>query len=307
MIIDAHLHLWDKKWLPEWAWQLLDFLEAPRFGMTAEEFAQVRPESWDPSGDTYVEILDEVGVDRANIAVVDWGQVAGHDDADLPIEEINRLTYEAVKRHPDRLSMSVGVDPRRGNALKVLERGVKEWGARALKLYSNAGWYANDKIAYPLYEKCVEYGIPVNFHTGPLGGPFKSKYSSATVIEEVAADFPELTVYATHSGHGQFMDMIAVAAAHHNILVDFASWWRWILHPRPIRFYKVLRYAMDMLPGRVLFASDWTGHRRVENYARMVRTYTHVPGWVAKEYGIEFTQEEMEDFLGNIAKRLLKL
>ena len=107
-----------------------------------------------------------------------------------PIEEVNRLTGEMVRRHPGRLYFNCGVDPRRKNALAIVEKAAKEWGAVGLKLHPATGWYPNDREVYPIYRKCVELGLYVDFHTGPMYPPMKSKYSHPIHLDEVAAIFP---------------------------------------------------------------------------------------------------------------------
>ena len=64
MIIDAHAHFLDKGWLPSWAWDMLNELAAPRFGISVEEMARRREAGCDASGDTMVKCMDDAGVDR---------------------------------------------------------------------------------------------------------------------------------------------------------------------------------------------------------------------------------------------------
>jgi predicted TIM-barrel fold metal-dependent hydrolase len=44
-------------------------------------------------------------------------------------------------------------------------------------------------MVYPLYEKCIEPGIPVNFHTGPILPPLRSKYSHPSWVKEAGVEF----------------------------------------------------------------------------------------------------------------------
>jgi len=308
MIIDAHVHVWGKKeWLPAWSWNMLNSLQASRFNRTLEEMARYREESLDPTGDIMVKNMDRVGVDKAMICVVDYGLVIEGEDAKLSIEEINRQHYEIIKNHPDRFYLAVGVDPRRKNAKDIIETGVREWGAKALKLYPAAGWYPNEKLVYPLYEKCVELGIPVNFHTGPMATPFRSKYTHPIHFDDVAVDFPELTLYCTHTGHGSFMEMVAVAKSKPNIVCDLSGWLSWIRAGESLSFYKTWRYITNMLGAkRVMFASDTTNLIDDIEYAAWVKATTSLPEEI-KKAGIKFSSEEMEDFLNKNSIRVLNL
>jgi predicted TIM-barrel fold metal-dependent hydrolase len=305
MIIDAHCHVSDKTWSPSWFWEGLSTIVAPRFGLSYEKNVELGRKSWDPSGDTMVKSMDGAGIDRVIVCAADHG-LGGKEDAPTPIEEINRLTYEMIKRHPDRLYFAVGVDPRRKNALRIIETAVKEWGAKSLKLHPTTGWYPNDRMVYPLYEKCIELGIPVNFHTGPIFAPLRSKYCHPMYLDDVAVDFPELTIHCTHSGDLFFMEMVGIAKVHRNIVLDLAGWQGWLRGSRPtaISFYKILRFMMDMVGPRLVFASDWAGLPDHTPYLAWVKAFTEIPNWV-KEAGVEFTKEELDGYLGGNALRLL--
>lgn len=304
MIIDAHAHIWEENWLPQWFWNHM-FEAMSRF--LGEEEARKRLASmWDGSGDTMVRGMDEAGIDKTMICCLDYGLTDHLGEAGISIEEQNRLHYEATRRHPDRLIFAVGVDPRRKNAVQIVERGVKEWGAKALKLYPPCGFYPNDRIVYPLYEKCLELGILVNYHTGPIFGPLRSKYSQPIHLDDVATDFPELTILATHTGHGSWQEMLSIARSNPNIICDLAGWQVWTIK-HSLRFYETMRFIMDMLgPGRLIFASDHTGSSDPSPYVRWLKVFTEIPDSV-KEAGIEFTEQEMADYLGGTASRILHL
>jgi hypothetical protein len=312
MIIDTHIHIFGSRdWWPESTWYSLNQLQAPRFGKTVEEMARYRESSFDSTGEITIANMDRVGVDKAVVCVADVGLTVAGEDARESIEEINRLTYEIVKRYPERLFFSVGVDPRRRNAVDVVETGIREMGAKTLKLYPAAGWYPNDRIAYPLYERCVEAGVPLNFHTGPVFGPMKSKFTHPIHIDEVAADFPDLTIYCTHCGHMSFMEMVAIARTRPNIIVDMAAWIGWFHCGEAVHYYQVWRFITNMLgSGRVLFASDQTGLKYVpgeqDEYVSLLNALREIPE-EAQRAGVHFTKEEMDDFFSGNAKNWLKL
>jgi predicted TIM-barrel fold metal-dependent hydrolase len=312
MIIDAHTHIFAKKeWKPDWSWTALNRIQGARSGKTVEEMAQYREASFDLTGEISIQNMNRAGVDKAVVCVVDLGLAVPDEPTPTPIEEINRLTANIVKRHPDRLYFSVGVDPRRQNARQIIEMGYRELGAKSVKLYPGTGWYPNDRIAYPLYEKCVEFGLPANFHTGPAYGPMKSKYTHPLPLDEVAADFPELTIYCTHCGHGFFNEMLAIARARSNIICDMAAWIGWLYAGEVLHFYQLFRTLMNLLGAhRLLFASDHTGIRFTpdlhDEYVDWVRAFAPIPHWV-QEKGVTFKKEEMEAFFSGNAIRWLKL
>jgi predicted TIM-barrel fold metal-dependent hydrolase len=312
MIIDSHIHIFGgRDWWPEWAWYDLNKLQASRFGKTTEEMSSYREESFDPTGEMSIESMDRAGVDKAVACVADLGLTVPGQDSKLSIEKINLLTHELVKGYPDRLYFSVGVDPRRKNALEILEMGVKELEAKCLKLYPGAGWYPNDRVAYPLYEKCLDLNIPINVHTGPVFGPMKSKFTHPIHLDEVAADFPELTIYCTHCGHVSFMEMVAIARTRPNIVCDMAAWMGWFHCGERLHYYQVWRFITNMMgSARLLFASDQTCLKFLpgepNEYVDLVRALTQIPE-EAKAVGVTFTEEEKENFFSRNAIRLLSL
>ena len=116
-------------------------------------------------------------------------------------------------------------------------------------------------MVYPLYEKWIELGIPVNFHIGPRYHPLRSKYSHRMYIDDVTVDFHKLTIHCTHTGDLFFMEMAGIDKVLRNIILELAAWQRWLRASRPIviSFYKIMRFIMDMMGPRLIFASDWSG------------------------------------------------
>ena len=204
MIIDAHCHLSNETWYPKWWWDTLNTYVPSRYGHTPAQSIELRRKSWDPTGDTAVKSMDGAGVDKSITCIGDFGLV--REDTITPIEEVNRLTGEMCKRHPGRIYFACGVDPRRKTALKIIETAAKEYGAVGVKLHPGMGWYPNDKEMYPFYKKCIELGLYADFHTGPFYPPQKSKYCYPVLFDEVAADFPELTIQCTHSADTLYME-----------------------------------------------------------------------------------------------------
>jgi len=308
MIIDAHTHIWKRSWLPEEWWPCFAKLIAHRHHTSMDEAWERLAEMWDNPSDTMVELMNEAGIDKMLIECIDWGLADTLDEPETSIEEQNRLYAEAVQRHPARLMWAAGVDPRRKNAIQIVEEGVKEYGAKALKLHPAAGFYTNDRSFYPLYEKCVELGIPIDVHTGPHVAPLRSKYCQPIDLDDVATDFPELTVIVTHMGHGSWEDTLFLARANPNMVCNVAGWFYYPhTGPHLLKFYEKIRYIMDVLgPGRFMFASDWLGLKDVATYAGWLRTFTEIPQ-TAREAGIEFTKEELDDFLGGAAAKVFHL
>lgn len=316
-LIDAHTHIkfkgGESKWFHDWYIKY----HTTGFGRLAgssgkapdeKEIIKLIESSYDPTGDVMVANMDKFGIDKSLVCVADLGlQDEGVDGPEMSIEQINEKNCEIVRRHPGRLFLAMGVDPRRKNAVEMVERGVKEWGAVAVKLFPPAGWYPNDRVAYPLYGKCVELGVPVDFHTGSVAGQSRGKFSLPIYYDDVAVDFPDLTIQCTHTGYYSFMDMLSIARARPNIVCDLAGWSNWTQTTQPKLFYRVLRFMMDMIgPGRVMFASDTAALKDDPRLAVWVKAVREIPD-KAQEYGVSFTERELADFYSGTAMRVLKI
>ncbi|WP_219723283.1 amidohydrolase family protein [Bacillus sp. Marseille-P3661] len=173
----------------------------------------------------------------------------------------NDHVAKAVKEHPDVFMGFASVDPWMGKlAIQEVERAVSELGLIGLK-FQQAGqaFYPNDHRFYPIYEKCQELGIPVLFHMGttglgagqPGGLGIKLKYCRPIYIDDVAADFPNLTIIGAHPGWPWHEELLAIAVHKANVYIDLSGWAPKYIPPI------VVQYANSLLQDKVLFGSDW--------------------------------------------------
>lgn len=168
---------------------------------------------------------------------------------------------EMVRRFPDTFIGFAGVDPWKGKAaIDELERAVKELGLRGAKFQQAAqAFFPNDRRFYPLWEKCVELEIPVLFHCGttglgagmPGGLGIKLKYIDPLPIDEVAADFPELTIICAHPAWPWTDVAIAMAIHKANLYVDLSGWSPKYFPPQ------LVRDVNSRLQNKALFGTDY--------------------------------------------------
>jgi hypothetical protein len=144
------------------------------------------------------------------------------------------------------------VDPNTDDHPADLLRSYIERGVRGLKLYpSYQHYYPNEPRVYPLYELCQEAGIPVLLHIGSSVIPgTRMKYCDPIHLDDLAVDFPDLTVVMAHGGRGFWYDACAFLAAHHrNFYIDVTG-----LVPGNLgRHFPDLERIAD----KVVFGSDW--------------------------------------------------
>ena len=121
----------------------------------------------------------------------------------------NDYIADLVQRYPKQFVGFGSVDPWKG-AIAVREAGrcAEELGLLGLKFHpQQQQFYPNDQRFYPLWETAQRLGLIVLFHTGttgvgvgqPGGGGIKLKYARPIpYIDDVAADFPQLTIIMAH-------------------------------------------------------------------------------------------------------------
>jgi len=311
MIIDSHAHLWIEDWLPEAFWngmaQRVCTVRKRTRGedLTVETVKKTLfPAYWDQDGRVLIREMDEAGIDKTIIVPLDLGIELG--EAKVSVEEINESYAAVAKRYSGRIFAYAGVDPRRPNAAEVLERGVKHWGMKGLKLDPAAGFYPNEEFCYPLYRKASDLGVPVLFHTGSTIPPFRNKYTQPIYLDDVSLDFPDMTLIAAHMGFGWWQELASMIAKRTNLITDISGWQQNAIRHYPT-FVKTLREMMHLVgPDNILFATDGPSFRLYnlpnKQWAKMIR---NLPREALE--GITFTEGEIELLLGKTAQKHLKL
>ncbi|RBY90488.1 4-hydroxyphenyl-beta-ketoacyl-CoA hydrolase [Blastococcus sp. TBT05-19] len=173
----------------------------------------------------------------------------------------NEEIAEAAAEHPDVLIPFGSIDPARGVAgIRAARRLVTDHGVRGFKFHpSFQNFEPNDRRHYPLYAELESLGVPALFHTGqtgigsglPGGRGIKLRYSDPMLLDDVAADFPGLTIIMAHPSVPWQDSAIAVAQHKANVYIDLSGWSPKYFPPQ------LVRAANTMLRTKVLFGSDY--------------------------------------------------
>jgi predicted TIM-barrel fold metal-dependent hydrolase len=142
-----------------------------------------------------------------------------------------RAQYELARRYPEKVLFCGGVDPlHRGldAALEELEHQVRELGAVSMKFYNGhvpRSWRCDDeRVAYPLYERCRELGVRVlQFHKGLPLGLQNVEDLSPVDLQAAARDFPDLTFVIHHLGLPYFDETVSIAARFENVYLALSG------------------------------------------------------------------------------------
>jgi predicted TIM-barrel fold metal-dependent hydrolase len=172
----------------------------------------------------------------------------------------NDEVLAAAEANPDVLIPFASVDPHKGRLGVREARDLIERGVRGFKFHPNTqAFWPNDRAWYPLYEVIAEAGLIALFHSGttgigagmPGGGGVKLKYSNPMLVDDVAADFPELDIILAHPSFPWQEEALAVAVHKPNVYIDLSGW-------SPKYFPPILvRYTNTLLKHKMLFGSDY--------------------------------------------------
>jgi predicted TIM-barrel fold metal-dependent hydrolase len=191
----------------------------------------------------------------AVVFTVDAEAAMGHPRID------NLAVLEGAQRNADVLIPFASVDPAKGKAgVAEARRLVEEHGVRGFKFHPSVqAFYPNDPAAYPLYAVMEELGVPALFHSGqtgigsglPGGGGIRLKYSNPLHLDDVAVDFPELTIIIAHPSFPWQDEALAVATHKPKVYIDLSGWSPKYFPPQ------LVQYANSLLKHKVLFGSDF--------------------------------------------------
>jgi len=191
----------------------------------------------------------------AVIFTVDSESVTGRPA--VPNEEV----AEVAAANADVLIPFASIDPAKGRrGVEDARRLISDYGVRGFKFHPNLqAFFPNDRHAYPLYEVIAEAGLPALFHSGhsgigsglPGGGGIRLKYSNPMYVDDVAADFPELTIVLAHPSFPWQDEAISVALHKQQVYIDLSGWSPKYFPPQ------LVQYANTLLRDRVLFGSDF--------------------------------------------------
>ena len=242
---------------------IIDF----RIQGTGEKFFVGGYEAMPPFMDRYKTLYDFEGL--CNLPFADYLEEMERSGVSLAVlhaeyaygdvDQLNRTVGEFVKQFPQKLLGFAGIDPTASqDTVADLDLYVSEYDMRGLNLQTCVqGWYANDKRLYPLYSYCQEKKLPVSIHASVnFMTNRKIDYGHPLHLDEIACEFPDLTVVANHGGWPWVTEMVAVAWKHSNVFIELGG-----ISPKYIAkpgsgWEPILTYGNSVLQDQILFATD---------------------------------------------------
>jgi len=240
-VTDCHVHInpfWDMR--PD-AVRLLTHLDA-----AARECIQ------DPA--RFLQYLDRCGVERAVLVNYVAPEVIGYT------ERANDFVSEYACTDPQRLIAVGGIRPDRADAEQELTRLANTLGIRGIKLHPphqlfRPNAYVDGTIPHlrDIYATCERLHLPVIVHTGTSIFPrARNKFSDPLFVEDVAIDFPDLTLVLAHGGRPIWMESAMFLARR------FPNVWLEVSGVPPARLLEYFP-RLPQFTDKVLFGTDWPG------------------------------------------------
>ncbi len=228
---------------------------------------QMRPDAFrllghtDPATGRYVrdpqaflEYLDRSGIDRAVLVNYVAPEVIGYTEA------ANSFASEYAKADPARLLPTGGIRPDHPEPGREIAHLVHDLRLRALKLHPPHQLFRPDGYvdgSFPMlravYAACEEERLPVVFHTGTSIFPrARNRFADPLFVEDVALDFPDLTIVLAHGGRPMWTETAVFLARR------FPNVWLEVSGVPPARLLEYFP-ALPKLAHKVLFGTDWPG------------------------------------------------
>lgn len=312
MIIDAHVHVWDEGYQPRGyklgmakgaAYRRLPFRDP------VEILPRIMPGASNPDGDLLIAEMDKAGVDAVVAMTVDFG-IPFDERQDVPIEDVIEHHAELTQRYPGRFYAFFGMDPRRPQMMSALKRAHREWGFKGVKLYPACGFHVSDPVCRPVLQYCVENGLPVLVHTASVAPPLHPKLAHPIEVSEIASHYPDIQLIYGHAGHPYWWQDALQVARQHPFSTMELSMWNEVALSQPEKFIPILGEMRDRLGAhRILMGTDFAaGPATVErgHYKQFVDFMRALPE-KAGEYGVKFSQDEVDLIMGDNTARILGL
>jgi predicted TIM-barrel fold metal-dependent hydrolase len=195
--------------------------------------------------------LDADGVERAVLVNYPSPDVMGFT------HRVNDYVADYCAAAPERLVAMGGVHPRFAEDAAAEVRRAAERGVRALKIHPphmgfapNAYLHGMDALR-AVYEEAQRLRLPVMIHTGTSIFPgARSRVGEPMAVDDVAVDFPELTIVLAHGGRPLWMEQaFFLVRRFPRVFMDVSG-----IPPKAL-----LRYfpRLPEIADKVLYGSDW--------------------------------------------------
>lgn len=214
-----------------------------------------------------------------------------------------KLNHGFAATYPQRCVFSGGVEPwgqDTSQTLEAIEYQVEELGARLMKFYPFHWRCDDEKIAYPLYEKCRELGINLlQFHLClPGDSTHDVEIQRPNYLQRVARDFPDMTFIMHHPMPLYFEETVNIAARFRNIHLLVSPMIQLSLH-RPRLIQKMMGELLQSVgTDRLIYGTEGAMSGNPTRFIKALADF-EIPEDLQDGYGYpQITRADKEKILG---------
>jgi predicted TIM-barrel fold metal-dependent hydrolase len=267
--------------------------------------------------DTWVkEVFFDSDTDVTFLNTLAFGEYFGGKDY-FGTEECVEVGREVNELYPGRVLTLGTIEPNREGHLEKLEYYVKELKMTGLKLYpwdatSQGGWYQDDeKLAYPLWEKCLELGVDkIHIHKGIPASFTMAKYVHPQDIDLPIRDFPNLNFIIYHAAFPYVDELTALNTGRTprpNLYVDLGSTFAMLVNTPVALAHNMGKLLRHIHADHICWGTDTPIWGAPEWQIEAMRKLT-IPDELIAGYGYpEFTDADKEQIFGGNMARLYGL
>lgn len=237
-----------------------------------------------------------------------WSRPITKEDMGHFLQE-NGVDYAVILPQPSLVAQELGINEKVGEicqgipglipfasispyAISRPSKKLKEYvaglGFKGIVLHpADHQFYPNDGIVYPIYAQAEDLNIPVVIHTGVSESQgSRLKYGDPLFLDDVAVDFPHLTLVQAHRGWSFWNDRaFFLTRIHEHIYMEMGG--------LPLKNLLQHFPDLDRNAHKVILGSDWPGVSAKKN-VEAVRQLT-------------ITDQARANILGGNAARILGL
>ena len=198
----------------------------------------------------FVASMDDADVD---VVLIPSAKMASYETAQLIWNVSESAVTTLCEAAPGRIKGLFGIDPREGmTGVRRLQESVESGHFVGAHLHSYGfNLPVNHRKLYPFYAKCAELGVPVVMQVGHSAERMPSAMGRPILIDDIALDFPELTIVGAHTDWPWVEELVALAWKHRNVYIGTSAH-----HPKywdPA----LVQFANSRGKGKVLFGTDY--------------------------------------------------
>ncbi|MBW1732670.1 MAG: amidohydrolase family protein [Deltaproteobacteria bacterium] len=284
-----------------------------------------------------VQEMDEAGMDISTPLMMDMEfckgfgggatksfQVQANETIEA-VESVNRKygrtrLYPFIAADPNREGVvDIVIDALKGGVFKGVHpvkspKGGSQAAFHGVKIYPVMGFTPDDKRLYPIYEYCMDSGIPITAHCENGGIPGLDDYYHLAHPKYwgiVLNDFPGLKLNLAHNDRtgSPWQPVIAdLIMRYPNVYTDCSYDTEMMFIPR--KYFRSIKQMLNTpkIQDRLLYGTDWYMGRcfwTEKSYLKWFTTYSRRIPWCRVEFTGEEIKRMTEDTPCNLPSPLL--